>query len=91
MPSDNEEVLVVSAQNLFRNNGFFLGFKEKDEFYLYEKIIEEKSFILVHERASKNFILKQPIAYVALFNPYQEKFFMYERACEDKKYGENIV
>ncbi len=89
MPGDDEEVLVVSRKILFPHRNYhFEGFREVGEGTPdYEKIIERNFQTMLHKDASKEFHFKQPIAYVAVFNLWEEKFFMYQRALKNGERG----
>ena len=88
MPDDNEIILAVKRVYLFPTTAyFFTGFRPAGQIN-YESIIEKNFLTLTHGSATQNKSLKQPIAYVTIYNVTEKKFFIYQRATEDKDYGE---
>ena len=88
MPNDNEIILAVKRNCLFPTKAYyFTGFRISGQIN-YESIIEKNFLTLTHKSATQDKSLKQPIAYVAVYNTTEKKFFIYKRASENKDYGE---
>lgn len=72
------EILVVKRECLFQNHTF-QGFKPAS-FAHFESIVLENVEWMPRRLAETNSNYKQPIAYVTVVNPRQEKVFVYQRA-----------
>ena len=88
MPKDDEMVLVVPNDKLFNGReDYFEGFKDSTEVDFIDRIFHNHRFER-HDEASKNFTLKQPIAYCAIVNPLTKKVYVYKR--NEGAEGDNV-
>lgn len=86
---EKQLIMVVGRESLFgeSNKHYFQGFKQHKEVD-YEKIILENFGWMQRRLVEDNPNFKQPIAYTLIVNPSLKKVFAYQRAEEDKHYGE---
>jgi len=98
MSKEDQRIIAVERKILFAD-GEFQGFVRHSVFD-YEKVIlnnmqnvrrgsvsEDPNHPLGN--AEKNYLLKQPIGYTLIVNPFEQKTFAYKRATKDKNYDED--
>jgi dCTP deaminase len=80
-------VMTVPNNMLFANHERWSGFLE-DNNETFEELIKHNYDWTVKEDAEHDFSLKQPIVYVAFYNPNEDKLFVYQRAHRDTQLSE---
>jgi predicted NUDIX family phosphoesterase len=86
MSKEDQQIIVVQRNDLFREN-YFEGFQEHNELDYESRIIP---FLKIMRRgdAEINPDYKQPIGYMIVVDPLTEKIYAYQRSSKDEHYTE---